>query len=316
MDRGGTAPRQPGFAYIPVPTVREPHSHSQRALAEYVCSHFKAGIFVSTGYTRPLRTRTVLLLHDMTPEVLGWNLRAARWREKHDAIRFASSYVCVSQSTLADLHRFYPTSTSKHATVALNGVDPVFRQASRSEVTRLKERLLLPDRYWLFVGRREGYKNASLLFDALNLSDAPSTTGVLLVGGAPELEPDLAEAAAHLDVRLARLDDDDLRAAYSGAAALVYPSRYEGFGLPVAEAMACGCPVITCGNSSLPEVGGDAVLYVDESDPHDLLAALHRVGKPEVRESMVRKGFAQAARFTWSGSAATLERVLREESGA
>lgn len=312
IDRGRTAPREPGFTYVAAPRVRQPHSRSQRVLIEDVCSRVGAAVFLSTGFTRPLRARSALLLHDMTPEVLGWNRRAARWREKQDAIGFASSFICISQSTLDDLHRFYPSSAAQPAAVVHCGVDPGFHPATEGEVSALRTDLSLPGPYVLFVGRREGYKNAALLLDALRLSGAPHGVGVLFAGGSAALEPELADAAAGIEVRLARLDDDELRAAYSAAAALVYPSRYEGFGLPVVEAMACGCPVITCRNSSLPEVGGDAAIYVDESDPRELMTALSRVLMPDVRERFARAGLERAARFNWSSSAEAIRCALLE----
>ena len=96
--------------------------------------------------------------------------------------------------------------------------------------------------------------------------------------------------APKVRARQLSLSDEELRLAYAGAAALVYPSRYEGFGLPVAEAMACGCPVITTKLASLPEVAGDAALYVDPDDPKSLREALNAVRDPERRATLVAAG--------------------------
>src|SRR4029077_14180297 len=88
--------------------------------------------------------------------------------------------------------------------------------------------------------------------------------------------------------------------------ALVYPSRYEGFGMPVAEALACGCPVITCRNSSLFEVAGEAALYVDENDVAGLRRALRQVQEPTMRADLSAPGRAQAVQFNWSAMAETI----------
>jgi glycosyltransferase involved in cell wall biosynthesis len=96
------------------------------------------------------------------------------------------------------------------------------------------------------------------------------------------------------------LNDDELQAAYSGAIALAYPSRYEGFGLPVLEAMACSCPAITCRNSSIPEVGGEAVVYVDPDSVEQMHQALLEVQQPAVRQRLVALGLAQAQQFSWT----------------
>jgi alpha-1,3-rhamnosyl/mannosyltransferase len=107
------------------------------------------------------------------------------------------------------------------------------------------------------------------------------------------------------------VDDEDLPALYRGAALFAFPSLYEGFGLPVLEAMACGIPVVCSNTSSLPEVAGNAALLVDPLDVDGLSAALHRALEDrELRKRMVDRGLAQAARFTWERSARQLRDVI------
>jgi hypothetical protein len=109
---------------------------------------------------------------------------------------------------------------------------------------------------------------------------------------------------------LPHVSEDDLVALYSGAESLVYPSRYEGFGLPIIEAMACGCPVITCPNGSIPEVAGDAALFVDNDDDAGLEAALLKMGDPLLREHLRTKGLERARLFSWKNAADQLARIL------
>jgi len=108
------------------------------------------------------------------------------------------------------------------------------------------------------------------------------------------------------------ITDSDLVTLYSGAFAFVYPSLYEGFGLPVAEAMACGCPVIIPRHSSLPEVAGDAGSYADPGDPDALEAAITRLTNEHKRQSLIEKGLQQAAKFSWPAMADAFVEEIRK----
>jgi hypothetical protein len=169
------------------------------------------------------------------------------------------------------------------------------------------------------VGERhgvDGYKNVELVFRALRDWSGADAHELLCVGGAARVEPDLRAIAPRLRVRRLALGDEDLQLCYAGAVALLFPSRYEGFGLPVAEAMACGCPVITTAVASLPEVAGDAAIYVDPDDPRSLQEAFDIVRDPHRRETLVAAGTARAAGLTWAHSASAFASALVEAAAA
>lgn len=308
IDRAGTAPRLPGFTYVEAPRVREPHDGVQSRIFDLAGDAFDCCSALSTGYTTSIRRPNVCVLYDMTPEVRGWDLGDPRWVEKREAIDRADRYVAISASTLRDLQRYYPAAAGRPAAIAHLGVDSRFSPASDDEKASLRRHLGLPEGYVVFTGHRDSYKNAELLFAAAD--QIPPAVGFLLLGGGPVLEPVFQRERERRTVVTARLPDESLPVAYSGAVALVYPSRYEGFGLPILEAMACDCPVITCRNSSLPEVAGDAAIYVGEDDASALAKAVVAAQDPETRRGLVARGRERVGRFSWEACAHVIEREV------
>jgi glycosyltransferase involved in cell wall biosynthesis len=167
--------------------------------------------------------------------------------------------------------------------------------------------------YFLISGVRDGPKNAELFFRAFErLGPLRSEFAVVCTNANMPLEPPHALMTQGADVHMVVLNDEELQCAFSGAAALVYPSRYEGFGLPVLEAMACHCPVITCRNSSISEVGGEAVIYVDPDNVDEMQSALTTVLNPKVRQDLIAKGADQAAKFSWAKMARGVGHALAQ----
>jgi len=219
--------------------------------------------------------------------------------------------IVPSESTRADLIELYGVAADRVRVVPHGGGEQVDREVAPP--SRLAE-LGLDGSFVLQVGRVEKRKNQIAALAAVERLD-----GVTLAVASPERDGVLAarlRSSSHCRV-LGRVDRPTLELLYQKARAVVVPSLYEGFGLPVLEAMARGQVVVAARTSSLPEVGGDAVLYVDDpNDPAQLGQALETaIGARKVRTLLVKAAKARAAEFTWDRSAAGVANVVRELVG-
>jgi glycosyltransferase involved in cell wall biosynthesis len=179
----------------------------------------------------------------------------------------------------------------------------------------LCQRLNLDRPYFILVGGKAGYKNAQMFFEAMRTLHTQHGFKVLVTGNFSPSEIRGLETGC--EIVTATLTNEELNAAYSGALALVYPSKYEGFGLPLLEAMACGCPAITTPWTSLPEVGGSAVMYVN--DARSLANAMVEIQRPGTREMLIAAGYEQIEKFRWDTMAGQIqdvcEQVIRATQG-
>jgi glycosyltransferase involved in cell wall biosynthesis len=196
------------------------------------------------------------------------------------------------------------------------GVDPAFAAGDAAPPDGL------PARYLLFVSTLEPRKNVVNLLEAFALAAGEGYPGDLVLVGRWGWRTEAAEQAlARSSVRerihhLDYLERPILASVMRRAEALVFPSLLEGFGLPVVEAMACGIPVIVSRATSLPEVAGDAALYVDPANPADIAAAVRRLaGDPKLAASLAAAGRKRAARFSWDETAKASSAVLRRAAG-
>ena len=309
LDRNGAVPKYDGVgSYIPFKQYYSRSSAAETFLLEEVCRQQGADLFMSTHLTTPLETPSVFMVHDLIPELLG---NDETWlREKRYCTYHSSAYLAVSDYSLSDLHRVYPFTKRIPSRVAHNGVSRDFHPVESERLAEFKKKYQIESPYFLVVGSRSAHKNIQLFYEAFSLLPDREKYSIVFCGGASNLEDEVAQRLHSCQIRMLNLPDEELSAAYSGALCLVFPSKYEGFGLPILEAMASGCPVIACANASIPEVAGDAALYVDDADPADLLRALNEVQRQSVRDKLIAAGFARAAKFSWDSTAKKISDFL------
>lgn len=263
----------------------------------------------------PLRgVPTVLTVHDLIfRRYPAHHKRLNRWYLNATMPLFcrrADAIIAVSEQSKRDVVAAYGIPAEK-ITVIYEAADPRFCPQPAATVAAARARYNLPGRYLLFVGTIEPRKNLGRLLAAFERLHAAGLTDALVIVGKrgwlyddffARLENSPAKGAV---IFPGFVPDADLPAVYAGAQALAFPSEFEGFGLPVLEAMACGAPVVCSNTSSLPEVTGSAALLVDPLDVDALTDALRCVlADPALAADLRARGLAQAARFSWERAAA------------
>jgi glycosyltransferase involved in cell wall biosynthesis len=277
------------------------------------------GALFSPCNTGPLAVRRqVVTIHDLAalerPE--GFAPSYARWYRwlLPRLARRAAAVVTVSEHSRGRLAEVCGLDAATIRVVP-NAADARFAPQPPEAVARLRARRGLPADYVLVVGSLEPRKNLGRLLAAWERL-APRYPGLaLVVAGAGDgtVFRGVGRRGAPAVRWLGHVGDDELPALYSGARCFVYPSLYEGFGLPVLEAMACGAPVVCADATSLPEVAGDAALLVDAREPEAIDAGLARVlDDAELAASLRARGVARAAGFSWDRSAAAIRAILAE----
>lgn len=256
--------------------------------------HTKNDIFHSSYYRLPSQKedfKVITTVHDFTYEVFpkGLKTKLHHW-QKRRAILNSDGIICISESTKRDLLNFIPEANSIPIRVIHNGVGD-FRPI---------ENTVLEKKNVLFVGARDGYKNFHTCIGAL---ENHKDLHLVVVGGGRFNESELAILNKTLPGRFRHagfITEEELNEYYSSAFCLVYPSLYEGFGIPVIEAMKSGCPVIASNTSSIKEIATDASILLNDINSKNVNEALNSLHNSSLRRDLVVKGLDRATLYSWS----------------
>jgi len=299
----------PAFQQVNLGPYRRLHFFLwQQTIALY---QLNADWYLSTFFLPPITPcQGAVLVHDLSfrahpeyfPAIIAFYMRLLTGL----AIRRAERVVVLSEFTLRELARFHPTAVEK-AVVVYPGVDRIFRpEQGPGDKEALRSYGLTPG-YVLTIGNIHPRKNLSRLLDAyVSLKARRKSVPAMVWGGLQRWESgDLLQRARSAGVVLPGfIAQEDLPALYRQAEMLVYPSLYEGFGLPPVEAMACGTPVITSNTTSLPEVVGEAALTVDPTNSEEIAAAMAQLlDDMSLRHCLQQAGIERAGEFTWRRTA-------------
>ena len=289
-------------------------------------------LFHAPHYVLPLLTpcRSVVTIHDCIhlrfpqylPSRVGYAYaRAQMWTATHKAARVMT----VSEASKRDILRYFRVPESR-IDVIYNAIDERFwNEPAPEEIARVRERYRLTDPFILYAGNIKPHKNLERLIEAFNLlrQNSPELRDVqlLIIGDEISKYATLRRAVhrykLHKHVRFfGFVRDQTLAALYRLADVFVFPSLYEGFGLPPLEAMASGTPVITSNVSSLPEVVGDAAIMIDPYEPAAIAEAIHRVlTDAPLRVDLRARGLTRAREFSWERSIQRVRQIYEEVSG-
>ena len=243
----------------------------------------------------------VLTLHDLIPfqpdprvsgswtgiKALAWKYGILRYAKKMDAI------ITVSENTKKDCVKYLGIKEEKIHTIPL-AVDEIFRKRDETN---------LDNPYFIYTGGTASTrKNIFVLLKAFRAFRSMGRRHQLCITG--NVDKAIIEEISRTRLKgiwlPGHINDQRLAELYSGALASIYPSLYEGFGFPILESMACGCPVLTCANSSLPEVAGCSALLIDPNSPKQITEAMETIiSEKEVRDNLISQGYLQAKKFSW-----------------
>jgi glycosyltransferase involved in cell wall biosynthesis len=319
-----------GENFRPVPETAGNYSVSEQLKIPFALRRERVTLFHAPHYVLPplVACRSIVTIHDcihlMFPQYLPNRLAFTYARASITlASRRASRVLTVSETSKRDILRFVDVPSDK-IDVIYNAYDERFVLEPREEdVVRVRERFQLQDRFVLYAGNVKPHKNLGRLIEAFDRVRARGLDQLKLVLIGDEISKYTALRRAvhqhrlHKHVRfLGYLPQETLAVMYRLAGVFVFPSLYEGFGLPPLEAMASGTPVVTSNVSSLPEVAGDAAVLVDPHDPDAIADGIYRVLTDETLcADLRRRGSARARQFSWDASVRRVREIYGQVNG-
>lgn len=313
-DTSGSEPH-PGIKSIPCGL--SPFSLRQQWAVPRLLKRDGAALYHSPYYLMPYRlpTPAVLTCYDVIPlifpEYFSFRQRIIYKIANRLAIKTASRIIAISETTRRDAIRFFGVEEDRILSIPL-GVEDRFSPCPGPAVEAIRAKYRLPDQYVLYVGMNKPHKNLVRLVEAWGAVERKTKPGhTLVIAGYWDARyPEARQLAEKMGLSecvhfAGPIDDADLPALYTGAALFVFPSLYEGFGLPVLEAMACGTPVACGAADALAEVAGDAATLFDPSDSTAMADCLNSLlSDPDRLQAFREAGMSRAGMFTWQKTAA------------
>lgn len=291
-----------------------PFSLQQQWAVPRLLHLLQADMYHSPYYLMPYRTGvpTVLTVYDLIPLLFPQHVSVrARWLFRWAtalAMRTSRHVLTISEATRQDLLSTFRLPAARVTAIPL-AVDPCIFLPPQAEVHGMRRKYALPKDYVLYVGINKPHKNLTGLIDAwaqlLHQLHRRGSMQLVIAGAWDPRYPEPRDQAKSLGLSkavrfLGPVPEDDLRALYGGATLFVFPSLYEGFGLPALEAMACGAPVVCSAIPSLQEIVGEGALLTDPRDTQTLAETMQlALDSVKLREQLREKGLAQARKFSW-----------------
>jgi glycosyltransferase involved in cell wall biosynthesis len=300
------------------------HRHYLRFLPLELFMPVRADVMLFTDYGCPVTLQKVpklTVIHDLAYKIQPKHVVASHavfldQLVKH-ALAHTSGVIAISENTKQDVIAHYGYDAN-NISVITPAVDlDVYRPTSTQEVSAVKTKYGIVGDYILFLSTLEPRKNVAGIIKAYNVlsPELRNKYQLVLAGKKGWLDDEIEQLCTKMGervLRTGRVDFEDKSPLYTGATVFAFPSAFEGFGMPILEAMACGTPVITSNVSSMPEVAGDAAIIVDPNDIHDIAAAFTKVlTDKDLAQDLRTQGTKRAKDFTWQKSGQQLAVLLR-----